>query len=71
MSRMPTPPHGWFKKLLGEHFNLWILALVFLILTGGVVASLMRKNDGSDHEDGAADGEEAGAGGVPQSPAMR
>jgi tellurite resistance protein TerC len=32
--------HGFFKQLLGEHFNLWILALVFLILGAGVGASM-------------------------------
>ncbi len=34
--------HSWFKKLLGEHFNLWILGLIALILTAGVVASILH-----------------------------
>jgi tellurite resistance protein TerC len=31
----------WFKQLLGEHFNFWLLAIVFAILGGGVIASLI------------------------------
>ncbi|MBN1510142.1 MAG: TerC family protein [Sedimentisphaerales bacterium] len=31
----------WLKAAIGEHFNLYLLALVFLILTVGVVASLL------------------------------
>jgi tellurite resistance protein TerC len=31
----------WLKAVIGEHFNLYLLALVFLILTAGVVASLL------------------------------
>jgi tellurite resistance protein TerC len=33
--------HSWFKALLGEHFNLWILALVAAILAAGVAASAL------------------------------
>jgi tellurite resistance protein TerC len=33
--------HGWLKGLLGEHFNLYLLVLVLLILAAGVVASLL------------------------------
>ncbi|MBN1508906.1 MAG: hypothetical protein JW955_18815 [Sedimentisphaerales bacterium] len=31
----------WLKAAIGEHFNFYLLALVFLILTAGVVASLL------------------------------
>ncbi|HEV7302375.1 MAG TPA: TerC family protein [Tepidisphaeraceae bacterium] len=33
--------HTQLKALLGEHFNLYLLAVVLLILAGGVVASLV------------------------------
>ena len=29
----------WLKLALGKHFNLYLLAVVFAILAGGVVAS--------------------------------
>src|SRR5438105_1136937 len=31
----------WFKELLGEYFNLWLLALVGVILAGGVIVSVI------------------------------
>jgi tellurite resistance protein TerC len=33
--------HTWFKEVLGEHFNLFMLAAVVLILAGGAVASMI------------------------------
>jgi tellurite resistance protein TerC len=33
--------HTWLKAMLGVHFNFYLLGLVLLILTAGVVASLM------------------------------
>jgi tellurite resistance protein TerC len=33
--------HVWLKQLLGPHFNLYLLAVVLLILATGVVASLV------------------------------
>ena len=39
--------HGWFKSLLGEYFNLYLLGLVLLILAAGVVASMIaRRREG-------------------------
>jgi tellurite resistance protein TerC len=37
----------WLKTVVGEHFNVYLLTLVFLILAAGVVASLMadRRKD--------------------------
>jgi tellurite resistance protein TerC len=35
--------HSWLKSLLGEHFNLYLLALILCILAVGIVASLMVK----------------------------
>jgi hypothetical protein len=32
--------HAWLKSLLGEHFNLYLLGAVLLILAAGVAASL-------------------------------
>ena len=32
--------HTWLKQVLGSNFNLYLLAVVLLILAGGVVASL-------------------------------
>ena len=37
--------HSWLKSLLGEHFNLYVLGAVLLILTLGVVASLLHRHD--------------------------
>ena len=39
---------GYLKALIGEHFNLYLLAVVLLLLAGGVVASLW-----SDRQSGA------------------
>ena len=36
---------GWLKSILGEHFNLYLLAFVLLILAGGVIASIIAKRD--------------------------
>jgi tellurite resistance protein TerC len=33
--------HVWLKDVIGQHFNLYLLALVVLILAAGVVASLV------------------------------
>ena len=33
--------HVWLKSVVGPHFNLYLLAVVLLILAGGVVASLL------------------------------
>jgi tellurite resistance protein TerC len=35
----------WLRMLLGEYFNLYLLGSVLLILAGGVVASLLFKED--------------------------
>jgi tellurite resistance protein TerC len=35
---------GWFKELLGEHYNFWLLGLVFAILAGGVGLSLLARH---------------------------
>ncbi len=34
--------HTWLKTMLGEGFNLYLLAVVLAILTAGVVASLWK-----------------------------
>jgi len=39
----------WLKALLGEYFNLYLLAVIFLILAAGVVASLLHKDGNSSH----------------------
>jgi tellurite resistance protein TerC len=31
----------WLKAIVGAHFNFYLLALIVLILAGGVVASLL------------------------------
>jgi tellurite resistance protein TerC len=31
---------GWLKEVVGRHFNLYLLGVILLILTGGVMASL-------------------------------
>jgi tellurite resistance protein TerC len=38
----------WFKSLLGQNFNFYLLGLVFAILAAGVIASVManRRDDG-------------------------
>ena len=33
--------HSWLRDLLGEYFNLYLLAAVVLILSGGAIASLL------------------------------
>jgi tellurite resistance protein TerC len=40
--------HTWLKAFLGEHFNLYMLALVAGILAAGVIASLVAKRRGVD-----------------------
>jgi len=45
--------HTWLKAMLGENFNLYLLAVVLLILAGGVVASLLDR-DRREPEAGAA-----------------
>jgi tellurite resistance protein TerC len=44
----------WFKDLLGEHFNFWLLALVGIILGGGVVASLVANRRTANRQANAA-----------------
>ena len=39
--------HAWLKQVLGANFNLYLLAVVLLILAGGVVASLALAKPGS------------------------
>ena len=34
--------HGWLKQLLGQHFNLYLLAVVLAVLLAGVLASLLK-----------------------------
>ena len=34
--------HTWLKQVLGENSNLFMLGVVLLVLTGGVVASLLK-----------------------------
>ena len=36
--------HVWLKSILGEHFNLYVLGAVLLILAAGVVASLLGRD---------------------------
>ena len=38
---MKMMTHVWLKELLGQHFNLYLLAVVLFILAAGVVASLV------------------------------
>lgn len=33
----------WLKQLLGEYFNFYLLAVVLLILAGGILASIFYK----------------------------
>ena len=33
--------HSWLKTILGAHFNFYILGLILLILSAGVVLSLL------------------------------
>ena len=43
----------FFKSLLGQHFNFYLLGIVLLILAAGVVASLLhRPKAGSSAEHG-------------------
>jgi len=35
--------HSWLKAILGHHFNLYLLALVLLILFAGVAASIVHR----------------------------
>lgn len=32
---------GWLKEVVGKHFNLYLLAVVLLILAAGVIGSLL------------------------------
>ncbi|HEY0306027.1 MAG TPA: TerC family protein [Longimicrobiales bacterium] len=38
---------SWLKEVLGKHFNLYLLAVVLLILAGGVIASLIASKRNS------------------------
>jgi hypothetical protein len=35
--------HTWLKAMLGVHFNFYLLGVVLLILTAGVVASVVAQ----------------------------
>jgi tellurite resistance protein TerC len=35
--------HAWLKEMLGEHFTLYVLGAVVLILSAGAMASLLRE----------------------------
>ena len=35
--------HTWLEDLLGEHFNVYLLAAILAILGGGVIASVLRR----------------------------
>lgn len=39
----------WLKALLGDYFNLYLLAVIFTILAAGVVASLLHKDRNAAH----------------------
>jgi tellurite resistance protein TerC len=39
--------HTWLKEILGSNFNLYVLAMVVLILAGGVIASLLVSKSSS------------------------
>jgi tellurite resistance protein TerC len=43
--------HTWLKEVLGSNFNFYLLAVVLLILAGGVVASLAVAKPGSSATD--------------------
>jgi tellurite resistance protein TerC len=51
---------GWLKSIIGENFNFWLLGVIALILTGGVVASAMANR---------RDARNAGAAAPPPPPA--
>jgi tellurite resistance protein TerC len=40
--------HTWLKAMLGAHFNFYLLVLVLLILTTGVVASIISRRRRGD-----------------------
>jgi len=35
--------HGWLKEVLGKNFNLYLLAVVLLILATGIIASIIAR----------------------------
>jgi hypothetical protein len=37
----------WLKAAVGSHFNFYLLALILLILAGGVIASLLADRIGA------------------------
>jgi len=41
---------GWLKEILGEYFNFYILGAVLLILTIGVVASILGRSPAAKKE---------------------
>ena len=43
--------HVWLKTLVGQHFNLYLLAVVLLILAAGVGASLLASRRERARED--------------------
>ena len=46
--------HTWLKEILGSNFNLYLLAVVILILAGGVVVSLVASRSGSSSGSGVS-----------------
>ena len=40
----------WLKAIIGEHFNFYLLAVVLLILTAGIVASLLTDRAGASRK---------------------
>jgi len=43
----------WLKAALGEHFNAYLLTVVFLILAGGIIASLIADRHREDRAPGS------------------
>jgi tellurite resistance protein TerC len=39
--------HAWLKEVLGSNFNFYVLAVVLLVLAGGVIASLVAAQPGA------------------------
>jgi tellurite resistance protein TerC len=43
---------SWLKAIIGEHFNLYLLAVVLLILAAGIVTSLLADRIGASRRNG-------------------
>ena len=41
MVGMKMLAHAWLKEVLGENFNLYMLAAILLVLSAGTIASLL------------------------------